>query len=116
MSGRSGSLAVRYAAVFYDLDGTLVDSRPGIEASLQVAFAAHLPGVEPPALDTLLGQALPALLRGTLPAGLTRPRLRRSPRRSRTTTTPRGGASAGRIRAWPPCSATWLALESGSSS
>jgi phosphoglycolate phosphatase len=72
MSGRSSGVAARFAAVFYDLDGTLVDSRPGIEASLRVAFAAHLPGVAPPPLDTLLGQPLPGLLRGALPAGLDR--------------------------------------------
>ncbi len=75
MSGRAGAAAARYAAVFYDLDGTLVDSRPGIEASLRAAFAAHLPGVEPPALDTLLGKPLSGLLQGTLPAGFDQAKL-----------------------------------------
>ncbi len=67
MSGRDTTVAPRFAAVFYDLDGTLVDSRPGIEASLRAAFAVHVPGVEPPPLDTLLGRPLADLLRGVLP-------------------------------------------------
>ena len=61
------NIALRYDAVFYDLDGTLVDSRPGIEASLRAAFAIHAPGAEPPALETLLGRPLAGLLRGALP-------------------------------------------------
>ena len=61
--------APRFAAVFYDLDGTLVDSRSGIEASLRVAFARHAPGVAPPPLGELLGRPLAGLLRGAL-AGL----------------------------------------------
>ena len=67
MSGRDASGAPRFAVVFYDLDGTLVDSRPGIEASLRAAFAVHAPGVEPPPLDTLLGRPLAGLLGGVLP-------------------------------------------------
>lgn len=67
MSRRDASVEPRFAAVFYDLDGTLVDSRPGIEASLRAAFAVHAPGVDPPPLDTLLGRPLAGLLRGVLP-------------------------------------------------
>jgi phosphoglycolate phosphatase len=67
MTQGSGVAAPRFNLVFYDLDGTLVDSRPGIEASLRAAFAAHAPGVEPPPLGTLLGQPLAGLLRGVLP-------------------------------------------------
>jgi phosphoglycolate phosphatase len=67
MSPDVANVALRYDAVFYDLDGTLVDSRPGIEASLRAALATHAPGVEPPALDTLLGRPLAGLLSEALP-------------------------------------------------
>jgi phosphoglycolate phosphatase len=67
VSARDAAAAPRFAAVLFDLDGTLVDSRPGIEASLRVTFARHAPGVEPPPLDELLGRPLAGLLKGTLP-------------------------------------------------
>jgi phosphoglycolate phosphatase len=67
MRRRAGAAAARFAAVFYDLDGTLVDSRAGIEASLRAAFARHAPGVEPRPLGELLGRPLAGLLRGALP-------------------------------------------------
>jgi len=69
MSHASGVCSPRFATVFYDLDGTLVDSRPGIEASLRVAFGAHLPGVAPPPLGAALGLPLKLMLRAALPAG-----------------------------------------------
>jgi phosphoglycolate phosphatase len=62
-------MAPRVAAVFFDLDGTLVDSRPGIEESLRAAFARHVPGSQPPPIGDLLGRPLTGLLEGAL-AGL----------------------------------------------
>jgi phosphoglycolate phosphatase len=58
------------ATVLFDLDGTLVDSAPGIVASLQHAFSAC--GITPPAgnLTCLIGPPLPKMLAGALP-GLT---------------------------------------------
>lgn len=67
MSPDVANVALRYDAVFYDLDGTLVDSRPGIEASLRAVLAVHAPGVDPPPFDALLGRPLAGLLRGVLP-------------------------------------------------
>lgn len=54
----------------FDLDGTLVDSAPGIVASLQHAFSEC--GITPPAgdLTSLIGPPLPKMLAGALP-GLT---------------------------------------------
>ena len=106
MSRYDAAVEPRFVAVFYDLDGTLVDSRPGIQASLRAAFAVHASGVDPPPLDTLLGRPLAGLLRGVLP-GLDRATLRPSPPPSQSTTTLRAGASAGRIRACPRSLSAW---------
>jgi phosphoglycolate phosphatase len=61
-----------FEAVLFDLDGTLVDSRPGIEASVRAALSQSGPDVEPPPLDGLLGRPLAdliACLAPTLDAG-----------------------------------------------
>ena len=59
-------MTLRFEAVFFDLDGTLVDSRPGIEESLRAAFARHLPGSRPAPIGELLGRPLDGLLEGAL--------------------------------------------------
>ena len=52
----------RFAAIIFDLDGTLVDSRPGIEASLRVALASADPAAELPDIRDLLGSPLDRLV------------------------------------------------------
>ena len=56
-------------AIIFDLDGTLVDSRPGIEASCAAAFAKEAPDVDIPSLDGVLGKPLNGLI-ATLGADL----------------------------------------------
>lgn len=51
-----------YEAVLFDLDGTLVDSRPGIEASAKAALAIVRPDATLPPLDGLLGLPLDRLV------------------------------------------------------
>lgn len=51
-----------FDAVLFDLDGTLVDSRAGIEASCAAAMAEAAPGVPVPALDDVLGKPLDGLV------------------------------------------------------
>lgn len=53
--------------VIFDLDGTLVDSAPGIVASLRHAFSAC--GIAPPATDwsRLIGPPLPRMLEAAMP-------------------------------------------------
>jgi phosphoglycolate phosphatase len=67
LSRGPSAAAPRFSAVFYDLDGTLIDSRSGIEASLRIALERYAPDSEPPVLDGLLGRPLADLLRGVLP-------------------------------------------------
>jgi phosphoglycolate phosphatase len=67
LSRGPGAAAPRFSAVFYDLDGTLIDSRSGIEASLRIALERYAPGIAPPVLDGLLGRPLADLLGGVLP-------------------------------------------------
>jgi phosphoglycolate phosphatase len=53
---------VGFDAVLFDLDGTLFDSRPGIEASCRAALERAVPGVEMPDIGPLLSQPLDGLL------------------------------------------------------
>jgi len=53
---------VTFDAIIFDLDGTLVDSRPGIEAACVVALAEEAPGVELPSIAELLGRPLDGLV------------------------------------------------------
>lgn len=55
------------SAVVFDLDGTLVDSRPGIDWAVAEALAAVAPEVEPPAMGPHIGPPLPEMLRRALP-------------------------------------------------
>jgi phosphoglycolate phosphatase len=61
-------MAVLNPEVLFDLDGTLVDSAPGIVASLTHAFAAC--GIEPPRGDwtRFIGPPLPQMLATALPS------------------------------------------------
>jgi phosphoglycolate phosphatase len=58
---------LRFANLVFDLDGTLVDSLPGIETSLRAALAALYPerGLAEGALRPLIGPLLPVIV-GTL--------------------------------------------------
>jgi phosphoglycolate phosphatase-like HAD superfamily hydrolase len=73
-------MAVLNPEVLFDLDGTLVDSAPGIVASLTHAFAAC--GIEPPRGDwtRFIGPPLPQMLATALPS------VKRSSRRTARTT------------------------------
>jgi sialic acid synthase SpsE/phosphoglycolate phosphatase-like HAD superfamily hydrolase len=53
-------------AVIFDLDGTLVDTAPGIEAAVREALAEVLPGVEIPNLRDLIGPPLGEMLKQSL--------------------------------------------------
>jgi phosphoglycolate phosphatase len=55
------------AAVCFDLDGTLVDSRPGIEAALHGAVSDVLGERALPRLDSVIGPPLEEILRRLLP-------------------------------------------------
>jgi phosphoglycolate phosphatase len=63
----SGDTA-RYAAVLFDLDGTLVDTRPGIASSVRAAVADVAPGLAVPSLDRLLGLRLDELVGALAPS------------------------------------------------
>ena len=52
---------VAFEAIIFDLDGTLVDSRPGIEASCAAAMAQEAPGVDVPSIADVLGKPLNGL-------------------------------------------------------
>jgi phosphoglycolate phosphatase len=54
-------------AVCFDLDGTIVDSRAGIEAALRAAVREVLPGRELGQLDGLVGPPLEVMLERLLP-------------------------------------------------
>ncbi len=54
-------------AVCFDLDGTLVDSRAGIEDALRAAVTEVLPGRVLSGLDDIIGPPLEAILRQLLP-------------------------------------------------
>ena len=49
---------VAFGAIIFDLDGTLVDSRPGIEAACVAALAEEAPGVDVPSIVDVLGKPL----------------------------------------------------------
>lgn len=54
-------------AVVFDLDGTLVDSRPGIERALTAAIAQVIPELGPLDLARQIGPPLPVMLERLLP-------------------------------------------------
>lgn len=49
---------VTFDAIIFDLDGTLVDSRPGIEAACLAALSEEAPGVDVPSIVDVLGKPL----------------------------------------------------------
>jgi len=51
-----------FAGYIFDLDGTLVDSRPGIEAACVAALAEAAPGVAVPFIVDVLGKPLNGLI------------------------------------------------------
>ena len=51
----------------FDLDGTLVDSRPGIEWAAERAFEKELPGEAPVSLGPFIGPPIPEMLRKAMP-------------------------------------------------
>ena len=57
-----GARGPGFAAVIFDLDGTLVDSRPGIEESCRVALAEVAPGIHVPDISGVLGKPLEELV------------------------------------------------------
>jgi phosphoglycolate phosphatase len=57
-----GSGSHPFGAVVFDLDGTLVDSRPGIEASARIALRCVVPRVEMPDVRAQLGRPLDGLI------------------------------------------------------
>jgi phosphoglycolate phosphatase len=61
------SVARLSRAIFFDLDGTLVDSRPGIAASMQHALAAAGVAAAPVELRTLIGPPLAQMVAQLLP-------------------------------------------------
>ena len=54
-------------AIFFDLDGTLIDSAPGIEMAARAAVAQVAPGVRVPSLRRLLGPPIRDILARALP-------------------------------------------------
>lgn len=52
----------------FDLDGTLVDTLPGIETSARAAVQAVMPGAQLPPLAPLIGPPLVGMFRVALPA------------------------------------------------
>jgi phosphoglycolate phosphatase len=74
--GCAGAVSRRaaFTAIIFDLDGTLVDSRPGIVASCAAALAEEAPDVDPPPIDALLGKPLSDLI-AVIGAGLSSQRL-----------------------------------------
>jgi len=62
--------SLRTTSIIYDLDGTLIDSFPGIEAAFRRAVAVVLPGREVPSLRTYIGPPIRGIVRavfGELP-------------------------------------------------
>ena len=53
---------VAFEAIIFDLDGTLVDSRPGIEASCAAALAEEAPDVVMSSIAEVLGKPLNGLI------------------------------------------------------
>jgi len=53
--------------IIFDLDGTLVDSLPGIDSSLRSACNEVLPGCDIPPLRKFIGAPLPAMLAAMWP-------------------------------------------------
>jgi phosphoglycolate phosphatase len=62
MHGDAPSPRAFFDAIIFDLDGTLVDSRRGIEASSTAAFAEEVPGVHVPFIADVLGKPLNGLI------------------------------------------------------
>jgi phosphoglycolate phosphatase len=58
---------VSLTSVVFDLDGTLVDSVPGIERAALAAFAEIVPGVSLPPLRPLIGPPVREVLRAVVP-------------------------------------------------
>lgn len=58
---------MQFKTVIFDLDGTLVDSLPGIEASTSHAIAACLPGRALPQLRELIGPPIATMLANVWP-------------------------------------------------
>ena len=59
--------SVRVTSIFFDLDGTLVDTFPGIDYSVRAAVAAVLPDVQLPPLRGFIGPPVREVLRRALP-------------------------------------------------
>lgn len=53
--------------VVFDLDGTLIDSRPGIESCLRQALEIVEPGQELPPVETLIGPPVREMITSLLP-------------------------------------------------
>lgn len=53
---------IRFESLFFDFDGTLVDSLPGIEFSIQQAFATCEQTMPPVELRTMIGPSVRAIL------------------------------------------------------
>ena len=60
------TLPKRTPALLLDLDGTLIDSLPGIEGSIREAVAAVLPGRSLPPVRDLLGPPIRDIFRGLI--------------------------------------------------
>lgn len=61
MNGR-GAAAPRAEVVIFDLDGTLVDSLPGVQASFEWAVQSVLPERTPPDIRPAMGKPIRAML------------------------------------------------------
>lgn len=60
------SLPAAYTSFVFDLDGTLVDSIPGIDAAARAALVEVAPGVPLPSLRTFIGPPIRAMLQRAL--------------------------------------------------
>ena len=58
---------MRVESILFDLDGTLVDTFPGIDYSVRAAVAAVLPDADVPRLRDLIGPPVREVLRRALP-------------------------------------------------
>ncbi len=58
--------AAVYSCFVFDLDGTLVDSIPGIDAAVVAALAEVAPGEAPPSLRTFIGPPIRTMLQRAL--------------------------------------------------
>lgn len=65
-----GTLKSVISCLLFDLDGTLVDSLPGIANSLNRTLDAHgMPGLSHEHVRSIIGKGLPHLIRNAAPAG-----------------------------------------------